>query len=59
LAIQVVQQDAAGTGKGESLLLLKLYLKGAPELMLDLDKYFVEGKRVTSVMGEQTRLPVL
>jgi hypothetical protein len=41
--------------KENALLFLKLYLKGAPEPMLVLDKYFVEERRVTTVMGEQTR----
>ena len=36
------------------LLFLKLHLKGASKPMPVLDKYFVEGRMVTAVMGEQT-----
>jgi hypothetical protein len=37
--------------KKNTLLFLKLYFKGASEPMLVLDKYSVEGKRVTGVIG--------
>ncbi len=37
--------------KKNTPLFLKLYFKGASEPMLVLDKYFVEGKRVTGVIG--------
>ncbi len=39
--------------KENVLLFLKLHSNGASKPMLVLDKYFVEGRRVTAVMGEQ------
>jgi hypothetical protein len=40
--------------KENTLFFLKLDRKGAPKPMPVLDEYFVEGRRVTAVMGEQT-----
>lgn len=39
--------------KENTLLFLMLYSNGASEPMLVLDKYFVEGRRVTGVIGQE------
>ena len=39
--------------KENPLLGFRLALDGAPKPMLVLDKYFVEGRRVTGIMGHK------